>query len=82
MKSAGKSFFRSRGARKAAALVVGLPLLLSSLGALPATAAPSPASVLAAQQKNVDAQGYSACEGREMLLRHDNQALDGNADDD
>lgn len=66
MKSAGKSFFRSRGARKAAALVVGLPLLLSSVGALPATAAPSQGAASAAQQKNVDPNEYSA--GRYIVV--------------
>ena len=66
MKSAGKSFFRSRGARKAAALVVGLPLLLSSVGALPATAAPSQNAAPAVQQKNVDPNGYSA--GRYIVV--------------
>ena len=66
MKSAGKSFFRSRGARKAAALVVGLPLLLSSVGALPATAAPSQNAAPAVQQKNVDPNDYSA--GRYIVV--------------
>ncbi|MDQ0863291.1 hypothetical protein QF036_000872 [Arthrobacter globiformis] len=66
MKSAGKSFFRSRGARKAAALVVGLPLLLSSVGALPATAAPTQLAAPAAQQKNVDPNDYSA--GRYIVV--------------
>jgi subtilisin family serine protease len=66
VKSAGKSFFRSRGARKAAALVVGLPLFLSSAGALPATAAPSQLAAPAAQQKNVDPNDYSA--GRYIVL--------------
>jgi len=66
VKSAGKSFFRSRGARKAAALVVGLPLLLSSVGALPATAAPSQTAVPAARQKNVDPNDYSA--GRYIVV--------------
>jgi subtilisin family serine protease len=66
VKSAGKSFFRSRGARKAAALVVGLPLFLSSAGALPATAAPSQLAAPAAQQKNVDPNDYSA--GRYIVV--------------
>jgi subtilisin family serine protease len=66
VKSAGKSFFRSRGARKAAALVVGLPLFLSSAGALPATAAPSQLAAPAAQQRNVDPNDYSA--GRYIVL--------------
>jgi subtilisin family serine protease len=66
VKSAGKSFFRSRGARKAAALVVGLPLFLSSAGALPATAAPSQLAAPAAQQRNVDPNDYSA--GRYIVV--------------
>lgn len=48
------------------ALVVGLPLLLSSVGALPATAAPSQVAVTAAQQKNVDPNDYSA--GRYIVV--------------
>jgi subtilisin family serine protease len=49
------------------ALAVGLPLLLSSVGALPATAAPPQvAAKAAAQQKNIDRNDYSA--GRYIVV--------------
>ncbi|APX04382.1 protease [Arthrobacter sp. QXT-31] len=47
-------------------MVVGLPLLLSSAGALPATAAPSQNAAPAVQQKNVDPNDYSA--GRYIVV--------------
>jgi subtilisin family serine protease len=66
VKSAGKSFFRSRGARKAAALCVGLPLLLSSVATSPALAAPTQGPAAAAQQKNVNPNDYQA--GRYIVV--------------
>lgn len=66
MKSAGKSFFRSRGARKAAALCVGLPLLLSSVAASPAIAGPPQGPAAAAQQKNINPNDYQA--GRYIVV--------------
>ena len=69
MKSQGKSFVRSGGLRKAAALAVGLPLLLSSV-ALPAQAAPSPEKVSGNQagvvKKNLDPSAYK--DGRYMVV--------------
>ncbi|YCH06128.1 S8 family serine peptidase [Arthrobacter sp. alpha11c] len=69
MKSQGKSFVRSGGLRKAAALAVGLPLLLSSV-ALPAQAAPSPETVAGNQagvaKKNLDPSAYK--DGRYMVV--------------
>ncbi len=57
MKSQGKSFVRSGGLRKAAALALGLPLLLSSM-AMPAQAAPAPpetpGNVAGVAKKNLD----------------------------
>ncbi|WP_421913713.1 S8 family serine peptidase [Paenarthrobacter ureafaciens] len=65
MKSQGKSFVRSEGLRKAAALAVGLPLLLSSV-ALPAQAAPSAENVPAVAKKNLDPAAYK--DGRYMVV--------------
>lgn len=62
VKSAGKSFFRSRGIGKAAAFCAVLPLLLSPLDASPAVAAPTPV----VQQKNVDPNDYRA--GRYIVV--------------
>ncbi|WP_432416471.1 S8 family serine peptidase [Paenarthrobacter nicotinovorans] len=68
MKSQGKSFVRSGGLRKAAALAVGLPLLLSSM-AMPAQAAPTPetpGNVAGVAKKNLDPSAYK--DGRYMVV--------------
>ncbi len=68
MKSQGKSFVRSGGLRKAAALAVGLPLLLSSM-AMPAQAAPAPetpGNVAGVAKKNLDPSAYK--DGRYMVV--------------
>lgn len=68
MKSQGKSFVRSGGLRKAAAIAVGLPLLLSSM-AMPAQAAPAPetpGNAAAVAKKNLDPSAYK--DGRYMVV--------------
>ena len=69
MKSQGKSFVRSGGLRKAAALAVGVPLLLTSV-ALPAQAAPSAenvqGNVASVAKKNLDPAAYK--DGRYMVV--------------
>lgn len=72
MNSAGKSFFRSRGARKAAALFAGVPLLLSSLAASPAVAAPNPGVAQAGQHKTVDPKDFQT--GRYIVVLTDKPA--------
>ncbi|WP_416403414.1 S8 family serine peptidase [Arthrobacter sp. LFS091] len=68
MKPQGKSFARSGSLRKAAALAVGLPLLLSSV-AMPAQAAPAPetpGNVAGVAKKNLDPSAYK--DGRYMVV--------------
>lgn len=66
MKTAGKSFFRSQGVRKVAALSIGIPLLLTSVAVMPATAAPAQGGLPAVQQKTVDPKDYQA--GRYIVV--------------
>ena len=65
MKSKGISLVRSGGLRKAAALAVGLPLLLSSVAVGPATAAPAGPGT-AVQAKNVNPSDYK--DGRYIVV--------------
>jgi subtilisin family serine protease len=68
--SAAKTFFTSPGARKAAAISVGIPLLLSSLAAAPANAAPlqgaAPATVASAPAKAAVTTDFKA--GRYIVV--------------
>ncbi|MCB5273625.1 Minor extracellular protease vpr [Arthrobacter sp. SO5] len=72
MKSPGKSFLRSGGLRRAAALTLGLPVLLSTVAIAPATAAQlqGPALAGVAQntpaQKNLDPNSYK--DGRYIVV--------------
>lgn len=67
MKSTGKSLIRGGGVRKVAALAVGLPLLLSSVAMVPATAAPSTEPGVAAEaKKSVDPSSYT--DGRYIVV--------------
>ena len=65
MKSNGISLVRAGGLRKAAALAVGLPLLLSSVAAGPATAAPA-GPTTAVQTKNINPSDYK--DGRYIVV--------------
>src|SRR6478752_9492791 len=59
VKSPGKSFLRSGGLRRAAALTLGLPVLLSTVAIAPATAAPAQgATVAGIAQKSLDPANY------------------------
>ena len=65
--SPGKSFLRSGGLRRAAALTLGLPVLLSSIVIAPANAAPAQGPALAGvAQKNVDPNNYK--DGRYIVV--------------
>ncbi|MGY2743884.1 S8 family serine peptidase [Arthrobacter sp. UYCu723] len=67
MKAPGKSFLRSGGLRRAAALTLGLPVLLSTVAIAPAIAAPSQgASVAGVAQKNLDPSNY--LDGRYIVV--------------
>ncbi|WP_426998061.1 S8 family serine peptidase [Pseudarthrobacter sp. N5] len=66
MKSTGKSPFRGGGIRKAAALAVGLPLLLTSVALGPATAAPPAGSGAATQAKTANPADYK--DGRYIVV--------------
>ncbi|WP_445155409.1 S8 family serine peptidase [Arthrobacter sp. Hor0625] len=67
MKSPGKSFLRSGGLRRAAALTLGLPVLLSTVAIAPATAAPAQGSAVAeVAQKSLDPASYP--DGRYIVL--------------
>ncbi len=67
MTSPGKSFLRSGGFRRAAALTLGLPVLLSSIAIAPANAAPVGGSAVAGvAQKNVDPNTYK--DGRYIVV--------------
>lgn len=67
MKSPGKSFLRSGGLRRAAALTLGLPVLLSTVAIAPATAAPAQgATVAGVAQKNLDPANYP--DGRYIVM--------------
>ncbi|MDQ0238786.1 S8 family serine peptidase [Arthrobacter bambusae] len=71
MNSQGKSFIGSGGLRKAAALAVGLPVLLSSVALTPAQAAPASGSTVlgstaAGVARNVDPKSYQ--DGRYVVV--------------
>ena len=67
MTSPGKSFLRSGGLRRAAALTLGLPVLLSSIAIAPANAAPGQGlAVAGVAQKNVDPNNYK--DGRYIVV--------------
>lgn len=67
MTSPGKSFLRSGGLRRAAALTLGLPVLLSSIAIAPANAAPAQGPAVAGvAQKNVDPNNYK--DGRYIVV--------------
>ncbi|WP_442856239.1 S8 family serine peptidase [Arthrobacter sp. U41] len=67
MNSPGKSFLRSGGLRRAVALTLGLPLLLSTVAIAPATAAPAQGSTVAGvAQKSLDPGSYP--DGRYIVL--------------
>lgn len=66
MKSPGKSFLRSGGLRRAAALTLGLPVLLSTVAIAPATAAPSQGAVASVAQKNLNPNSYR--DGRYIVV--------------
>lgn len=66
MKHLGRSLFTKPGFRRAAALSAGLPLLLASVGALPATAGPSPSTASTVQAKSLDPLNYQA--GRYIVV--------------
>lgn len=67
MKSPGKSFLRSGGLRRVAALTLGLPVLLSTVAIAPATAAPAQGSTIAGiAQKNLDPASYR--DGRYIVV--------------
>lgn len=67
MTSPGKSFLRSGGLRRAAALTLGLPVLLSSIAIAPANAAPAQGSAVAGvAQKNIDPNTFK--DGRYIVV--------------
>src|SRR6478609_1056341 len=67
VKSQGKSFLRSGGLRRAAALTLGLPVLLSTVAIAPATAAPAQGSTVAGvAQKSLDPASYP--DGRYIVM--------------
>lgn len=67
MTSPGKSFLRSGGLRRAAALTLGLPVLLSSIAIAPANAAPAQGpGVAGVAQKNIDPNNYK--DGRYIVV--------------
>ena len=81
MKSPGKSFLRSGGLRRAAALTLGLPVLLSTVAIAPATAAPRQGPPVAAvAQKNLDPNTYK--DGRYIVVLAEKPAAtyDGGTD--
>ena len=81
MKSPGKSFLRSGGLRRAAALTLGLPVLLSTAAIAPATAAPRQGPPVAAvAQKNLDPNTYK--DGRYIVVLAEKPAAtyDGGTD--
>ncbi|MGY3381354.1 subtilisin family serine protease [Arthrobacter sp. TE12231] len=67
MTSPGKSFLRSGGLRRVAALTLGLPVLLSTIAIAPANAAPAQGPAAAGvAQKNVDPNNYK--DGRYIVV--------------
>ena len=81
MKSPGKSFLRSGGLRRAAALALGLPVLLSTVAIAPANAVPREASPVAGvAQKNLDPSNYK--DGRYIVVLAEKPAAtyDGGTD--
>lgn len=81
MKSPGKSFLRSGGLRRAAALTLALPVLLSTAAVAPATAASRQGPpVTAVAQKNLDPNTYK--DGRYIVVLAEKPAAtyDGGTD--
>jgi subtilisin family serine protease len=72
VKSPGKSFLRSGGLRRAAALTLGLPVLLSTAAIAPATAAPAQGNAVSGvaeknlTQKDLDPNSYK--DGRYIVV--------------
>ncbi|SEF01980.1 Peptidase inhibitor I9 [Arthrobacter alpinus] len=66
MKRTGRTLFRSPGLRKAVALCAGLPLLLATVGALPASANQSQQTVPGISHAAVDPLNYQA--GRYIVI--------------
>nr|WP_308470614.1 S8 family serine peptidase [Arthrobacter sp. N199823] len=66
MKRTGRTLFRSSGLRKVVAIGAGLPLLLATVGALPASANPSQLSMPSITQTNVDPLSFPA--GRYIVV--------------
>lgn len=66
MKRTGRTLFRSPGLRKAAAVCAGLPLLLVSVGALPASANPGGHTPTTVAQTDIDPLLYGA--GRYIVV--------------
>ncbi|MHA7305361.1 S8 family serine peptidase [Arthrobacter sp. TMN-49] len=66
MKRTGRTLFRSPGLRKAVALCAGLPLLLTTVGALPASANPSQHALPGISQMDIDPLSYQA--GRYIVI--------------
>ncbi|WP_427005064.1 S8 family serine peptidase [Pseudarthrobacter sp. H2] len=81
MKSPGKSFLRSGGLRRAAALTLGLPVLLSTAAIAPAHAAPRQGPPVASvAQKSLDPNSYK--DGRYVVVLAEKPAAtyDGGTD--
>lgn len=81
MKSAGQRFLQGRGFRRAAALTLGLPVLVSSIAIAPAGAVPAPDSpAAAAAQKSPDPGTYQ--DGRYIVVLAEKPAAtyDGGTD--
>jgi subtilisin family serine protease len=81
VKSPGKSFLRSGGLRRAAALTLGLPVLLSTVAIAPANAAPRQGPPVASvAQKSLDPNSYK--DGRYVVVLADKPAAtyDGGTD--
>ncbi|WP_227878501.1 S8 family peptidase [Arthrobacter dokdonensis] len=66
MKTLGRVLISRPGFRRAAAIAAGLPLLLTTVGALPASAGPLPATASTVQAKNLDPLNYQA--GRYIVV--------------
>ena len=61
-----RALFSNPGLRRAAAISAALPLLLSTVGALPAVASPLPSAASTIQSKNLDKLNYPA--GRYIVV--------------
>ncbi|WP_420867319.1 S8 family serine peptidase [Arthrobacter silviterrae] len=66
MNQMGRTLFRSPGMRRAVALCAGLPLLLGTMGALPASASPGQAAAPTSTQKDINPLDYQA--GRYIVV--------------